>query len=71
MQTIPGEQLEIDRKARVCMPYQDPSLRPPTERVCDFGDVSIPLDSDRAMLEASTLHPLSRPGPLHAGLPGS
>ena len=53
MQTIPSEQLEIDRKERVDMPYQDPSLRPPTERVCDFGDVTIPLDFDRAMLEAA------------------
>jgi glutamate synthase (NADPH/NADH) small chain len=52
MQTIPSEYLEIDRKERVYLPYQDPSLRPPTERVCDFGEVAIPLDSDRAMLEA-------------------
>jgi len=54
MQTIPSEHLEIDRKARVYMPYQDLSLRSPTERVCDFGDVVVPLDSDRAMLEAAT-----------------
>jgi hypothetical protein len=47
MQKIPSENLEIDRKARVYMPYEDPALRPPTERVCDFGDVAIPLDSNR------------------------
>ena len=58
MQTIPSEYLEIDRKERVYMPYQDLSLRPPSERVCDFGDVVIPLDSDRAMLEALASAPL-------------
>jgi glutamate synthase (NADPH) small chain len=69
MQTIPGEQLEIDRKARVCMPYQDPSLRPPTERVCDFGDVTIPLDSDRAMLEAQRCIHCPDPAPCMLACP--
>jgi glutamate synthase (NADPH) small chain len=69
MQLIPGEQLEIDRKARVCMPYNDPSLRPPTERVCDFGDVTIPLDSDRAMLEASRCIHCPDPAPCMLACP--
>jgi glutamate synthase (NADPH) small chain len=69
MQTIPSEQLEIDRKARVYMPYQDLSLRPPTERVCDFGDVTIPLDSDRAMLEASRCIHCPDPAPCMLACP--
>ena len=69
MQTIPSEGLEIDRKARVYMPYQDLSLRPPTERVCDFGDVAIPLDSDRAMLEASRCIHCPDPAPCMLACP--
>ncbi len=69
MQTIPSESLEIDRKARVYMPYQDPCLRPPTERVCDFGDVAIPLDSDRAMVEASRCIHCPDPAPCMLACP--
>ncbi len=69
MQTIPGESLEIDRKARVYMPYQDPCLRPPSERVCDFGDVAIPLDSDRAMQEASRCIHCPDPAPCMLACP--
>ncbi|MGD0879250.1 MAG: NAD(P)-dependent oxidoreductase [Anaerolineales bacterium] len=69
MQTIPSEHLEIDRKARVYLPYQDLSLRPPTERVCDFGDVIIPLDSDRAMLEASRCIHCPDPAPCMLACP--
>jgi glutamate synthase (NADPH/NADH) small chain len=69
MQTIPSEFLEIDRKARVYMPYQDLSLRPPTERVCDFGDVVIPLDSDRAMMEASRCIHCPDPAPCMLACP--
>jgi glutamate synthase (NADPH/NADH) small chain len=69
MQTIPGEYLEIDRKARVCMPYQDLARRPPTERVCDFGDVLIPLDSDRAMVEASRCIHCPDPAPCMLACP--
>ena len=69
MQTIPSENLDIDRKSRVYMPYQDLSLRPPTERVCDFGDVVIPLDSDRAMLEASRCIHCPDPAPCMLACP--
>jgi glutamate synthase (NADPH) small chain len=69
MQNIPSEYLEIDRKARVYMPYQDLSLRPPTERVCDFGDVVIALDSDRAMMEASRCIHCPDPAPCMLACP--
>ncbi len=69
MQNIPSEYLEIDRKARVYTPYQDLSLRPPTERVCDFGDVVIPLDSDRAMQEAARCIHCPDPAPCMLACP--
>ena len=69
MQTIPSENLDIDRKARVYMPYQDLSLRPPTERVCDFGDVIVPLDSDRAMVEAARCIHCPDPAPCMLACP--
>ncbi|MBN2385542.1 MAG: NAD(P)-dependent oxidoreductase [Anaerolineales bacterium] len=69
MQNIPSEYLEIDRKARVYMPYQDLARRPPAERVCDFGDVVIALDSDRAMLEASRCIHCPDPAPCMLACP--
>jgi hypothetical protein len=67
MQNIPSEFLEIDRKARVYMPYQDLSC-PPTGVFVILEMWVIPLDSDRAMLEASAAS-LPRSASLHAGLP--
>ena len=69
MQNIPSEYLDIDRKARVYTPYQDLSLRPPTERVCDFGDVVVPLDSDRAMREAARCIHCPDPAPCMLACP--
>jgi glutamate synthase (NADPH/NADH) small chain len=69
MQNIPSEYLEIDRKARVYMPYQELSLRSPSERCCDFGDVVIALDSDRAMLEASRCIHCPDPAPCMLACP--
>lgn len=53
MQAIPSEFLAIDRKARARIPFADLNLRDPRERIHDFEDVVIPLDAERAMLEAS------------------
>jgi glutamate synthase (NADPH/NADH) small chain len=53
MQAIPSEFLAIDRKSRARMPFFDIDLRNPQERVCDFNDVVITFDAERAMLEAS------------------
>jgi glutamate synthase (NADPH/NADH) small chain len=69
MQKYPSETLEIDRKERVYMPYEDLTLRPPAQRVCDFGDVVIPLDSDRAMLEASRCIHCPDPAPCMLACP--
>ena len=53
MQAIPSDFLAIDRKARARIPFLDVDLRPAQERICDFEDVVIALDAERAMLEAS------------------
>jgi hypothetical protein len=53
MQAIPGDYLAIDRKIRRFIPFQDVDLRDPQERVCDFNEVVISLDAERAMVEAS------------------
>ncbi len=53
MQAIPSDFLAIDRKARALIPFLDVDHRDPKERICDFEDVVISLDAERAMLEAS------------------
>ncbi|MCI0520417.1 MAG: NAD(P)-dependent oxidoreductase [Chloroflexi bacterium] len=53
MQSIPSEFLAIDRKERAHIPYFDVDLRAAEERICDFNDVVISMDAERAMLEAS------------------
>lgn len=45
--------LNIDRKARMQIPFQDLDLRPVEERIHDFEDVVISFDAERAMQEAS------------------
>ncbi len=53
MQFIPSETLSIDRKSRANMPFYDLDLRPPGERICDFGAVVIEFNPERAMVEAA------------------
>lgn len=69
MQKIPSENLEIDRKARVYMPYQDVDLRPSKERIFDGHEVVIPLDAERAMLEASRCIHCPDPAPCMLACP--
>ncbi len=53
MQAVQSEFLAIDRKSRARIPFTDIDHRDPQERICDFEDVVIALDAERAMLEAS------------------
>lgn len=53
MQAIQSDSLAIDRKERLRVPFLDLDERPVPERLCDFEDVVISLDPERAMLEAS------------------
>lgn len=69
MQAVPGEFLAIDRKERVNKPFHDLTLRSPVERVCDFEDVVISFDSDRAKLEASRCIHCPDPAPCMVACP--
>lgn len=71
MQSIPGDSLEIDRKARVSIPFLDVSFRDPRERICDFDEVAIPLDTERAMLEASRCIHCPDPAPCMLACPAN
>jgi glutamate synthase (NADPH/NADH) small chain len=77
MQSIPSEFLALDRKARAITPFQDVDLRDPLERICDFNDVVISLDPERAMLEASRCVHCPDPAacveacPLHNDIPSA
>ena len=53
MQSIPGDSLPIDRKARVNLPFYDLDLRPAHIRTLDFDEVVIKFSVERAMFEAS------------------
>ncbi len=53
MQAIPSDFLAIDRRERLRIPYFDLDHRPAELRICDFEDVVVALDSERAMQEAS------------------
>ena len=77
MRTIPGEDLAIDRKARVRTAAWDLELRPVSERVQDFEDASIPLTAEQAMQEAARcLHcpdpaPCTQACPAHNDIPSA
>jgi glutamate synthase (NADPH) small chain len=53
MQAIPSDFLAIDRRERLRIPYFDLDHRPAEQRICDFEDVVISLDPERAIQEAS------------------
>jgi hypothetical protein len=40
MQSIPREEMVFDRKARMKIPPVEHAVRPPAERIADFGDTS-------------------------------
>jgi glutamate synthase (NADPH/NADH) small chain len=69
MQFIPSETLIIDRKARANMPFYDLDLRPLQERTCDFGDVVIGFNPERAMVEAARCIHCPDPAPCMVACP--
>ncbi len=69
MQSIPSDYLAIDRKGRLRLPYNDLDHRPVPERLCDFEDVVISLDTERAMLEASRCIHCPDPAPCVVACP--
>ena len=77
MATTSDKPLQVDRKARMQIPFQDLELRSPTERIYDFDDVVIPFDAERAMREATRcIHcpdpaPCTRACPAHNDIPAA
>ena len=69
MDTILSGELKIDRKARVRIPFQEVDIRDPKLRVCDFDDVVIPLDAERAMEEAARCIHCPEPAPCTIACP--
>jgi glutamate synthase (NADPH) small chain len=69
VQTIPSDFLAIDRKERMRVPFEDVPHRPAEERVCDFNDVVITLDAERARLEASRCIHCPDPAPCMLACP--
>ncbi len=69
MQHVPSETLAIDRKKRLTIPFFGLPTRDPEERVCDFNDIVIPLDPERAELEASRCIHCPDPAPCMQGCP--
>ena len=69
MQYIPSENLLIDRKARANMPFFDIDLRAPETRICDFEDVVIEFDPERAMVEAARCIHCPDPAPCMLACP--
>ena len=69
MQAVPSEFLDIDRKARANKPYFELDLRPPEERTCDFEDVIIEFNAERAMVEAARCIHCPDPAPCMLACP--
>ena len=69
MQAIPSEFLEIDRKARTNRPFFDLDLRSPQERICDFNEVVLAFDAERAMVEAARCIHCPDPAPCMLACP--
>ncbi|KAA3646257.1 MAG: NAD(P)-dependent oxidoreductase [Chloroflexi bacterium] len=69
MQLIPSGELFIDRKERANLPFQDLDLRPASERICDFDEVVLPFDEERAKFEASRCIHCPDPAPCVTACP--
>ncbi len=69
MQFIPGEELAIDRKARVRIPSVEQGARSATERTADFGDTYLPLSEDEARKAAERCIHCPDPAPCYTACP--
>ena len=69
MQAVPSEFLAIDRKERANQPFYDLDLRPPEIRTCDFNDVVIEFNAERAMVEAGRCIHCPDPAPCMEACP--
>lgn len=71
MSVIPEKPIQVDRKERMSIPFQDLDLRPPEIRIRDFDDVVIAFDSGRAVREASRCLHCPDPAPCTKACPAN
>ncbi len=71
MTILTDKPIQVDRKARMSIPFQDLELRPPDVRILDFDDVVIPFDAERAMREASRCLHCPDPAPCTKACPAN
>jgi len=69
MQSIPGENLVIDRKGRMRIPMVDVVARPVEERVADFQATYLPLTEDQARQAAERCIHCPDPAPCYQACP--
>ena len=69
MTATPNKPQQVDRKARMQIPFQDLDLRPPEVRICDFEDVVISFNAERAMREATRCIHCPDPSPCMKACP--
>ncbi len=71
MTATPDSPVQVDRKARMQIPFQDLDLRSPEERILDFDDVVIPFDEERAIREATRCIHCPDPAPCTKACPAN
>jgi glutamate synthase (NADPH/NADH) small chain len=71
MTANPDQNVQVDRKARMQIAFQDLDLRPASLRVCDFDDVVIPFGAERAMREATRCIHCPDPAPCTRACPAN
>lgn len=69
MTATPDKPNQVDRKARMQIPFQDLDLRPAAVRVRDFEDVVIHFDEERAIREATRCIHCPDPAPCMKACP--
>jgi glutamate synthase (NADPH/NADH) small chain len=62
---------QIDRKARMKIPYEEVPARPVAERLCDFGETFLPLTAEQAKVAAERCIHCPDPAPCFEACPTS
>ncbi len=73
---VPRDELSIDRKSRVYMPFHGLQFRNAQARIFDFHEVTVPFDADRTIFEAQRcIHcpdaPCTIACPVHNDIPSA
>ncbi len=69
MQATPSEEIKIDRKERMKIPFIDIQKRPAEERICDFDPVYLPLTPEIAQKAAERCLHCPDPAPCVTACP--